>query len=76
MMKCIICKHGDLRPGKISLLLERRNTSFVVKNVPADVCDNCGEEYVDGEVARDLLESIDQLKGKRREVELLYYDAA
>jgi len=27
---------------------------LVIKDVPADVCDNCGEEYVDADTTRRL----------------------
>ena len=45
-MNCVICKHGETRPGKTTVTLERKATTVVIKNVPAQVCSNCGEEYV------------------------------
>jgi len=53
-MKCIICKHGETKPGKTSVTLERDNMTLVFKGVPADVCQNCGEEYID-EKTTDLI---------------------
>ncbi len=47
MMQCVICKHGETQPGHATVTLERGDLTFVVKHVPARVCDNCGEEYVD-----------------------------
>jgi YgiT-type zinc finger domain-containing protein len=38
-----------------TVTLERNGLTLVVKNVPARVCANCGEEYVDEEVASQLL---------------------
>jgi YgiT-type zinc finger domain-containing protein len=46
-MKCIICKNGETKPGNATVTLEREGTTLVIKGVPADVCANCGEEYVD-----------------------------
>lgn len=52
-MKCVVCRNGDTRPGVTTLTLEREGTVLVVRGVPARVCENCGEEYLeDGEVAR------------------------
>jgi YgiT-type zinc finger domain-containing protein len=54
-MKCVICKHGETRPGKTTVTLERGGVTLVVKSVPAQICDNCGEAYVDEEITRQLL---------------------
>jgi YgiT-type zinc finger domain-containing protein len=54
-MKCVICKHGETRPGKTTVTLERGGVTLVVKSVPARICDNCGEAYVDEEITRQLV---------------------
>ena len=46
-MKCIICKHGETKTGTATVTLTRDQLTLVVKGVPAQVCDNCGEEYVE-----------------------------
>jgi len=56
-MRCVICKLGGTRPGKNTVTLERGVTTLVVKGVPAEVCDNCGEAYVDQQITRQLLET-------------------
>jgi len=37
------------------VVLEQGNTTLVFKKVPAQICDNCGEEYISSEVNRKLL---------------------
>src|SRR5260370_23936516 len=59
-MKCVICKHGETRPGKTTVTLERGGATLVVKGVPARICDNCGEAYVDEEITRQLLDTAEQ----------------
>jgi YgiT-type zinc finger domain-containing protein len=54
-MKCVICKHGETRPGTTTVTLERGGATLVIKSVPAQICDNCGEAYVDEETTRQLL---------------------
>ncbi|MBI3031634.1 MAG: type II toxin-antitoxin system MqsA family antitoxin [Candidatus Rokubacteria bacterium] len=54
-MKCVICKHGETRPGRATLTFTRDGTTLVVKGVPADICANCGEEYVDEATTARLL---------------------
>ena len=56
-MKCPICRSGETAPGKATVTLEREGLTLVVKGVPARVCGNCGEEYVDENAAMSLLET-------------------
>jgi YgiT-type zinc finger domain-containing protein len=55
MMKCVICKVGELAEGSATVTLERGDATLVFKHVPAQVCANCGEEYVDESVTRQVL---------------------
>ena len=58
-MKCTICRHGDTRPGHATVTLEREGATVVFRRVPAEICDNCAEEYVGEETARKLLAAFD-----------------
>jgi len=58
-MTCVICKHGDTRPGKATVTLERGGITVVFRLVPAEVCDNCGEQYVDEKTTRAVLEAFE-----------------
>jgi YgiT-type zinc finger domain-containing protein len=59
-MKCVICKHGETRSGTTTVTLERGGATIVIKSVPAQICDNCGEAYVDEAITRQLLEIADE----------------
>lgn len=54
-MKCVICKQGETNEGTATVTLEIGKTTLVVKQVPAKVCQNCGEEYVNEKVTSELL---------------------
>ncbi|MEA3350631.1 MAG: type II toxin-antitoxin system MqsA family antitoxin [Chloroflexota bacterium] len=56
-MKCLICKQAETNPGVTTVTLERGGLTLVVKEVPAQVCPNCGEAYADEDAAAELLES-------------------
>jgi len=56
-MKCVICKIGETRLGTATLTLERNGAAFVFRHVPAQICDNCGEQFVDETAATRLMES-------------------
>ena len=53
-MKCPICKHGETENGYATVVLERNKTTLVFKHVPADICNNCGEEFIDENVSTEL----------------------
>lgn len=59
-MKCAICKTGETRPGQVTITLERNSLILVVKGVPAEDCENCGEEYVDEKTSADLLHDAEE----------------
>jgi YgiT-type zinc finger domain-containing protein len=54
-MKCAICRHGTTTEGYTTIVLERDQTTIVFKKVPAQICGNCGEEYVSAAVNKALL---------------------
>ena len=75
-MKCAICKQGETRPGTATVTLERDDLTLVVKGVPAEVCDNCGEEYVDEDVAAKLLDTSEEVAKAGAQVDVRHYRAA
>jgi len=54
-MKCAICRNGITEEGYTTVVLERDQTTLVFKRVPAEICNNCGEEYISSEVNKALL---------------------
>jgi len=75
-MKCVICKHGETRHGTTTITLDRNGMTFIVKSVPARVCANCGEEYVDEEVTAQLLRLAEKAAKDGVQVDIREYVAA
>jgi YgiT-type zinc finger domain-containing protein len=75
-MKCVICKNAETKPGTTTLTLERDGLTYVIKKVPAQVCPNCGEDYVDEKVTSDLLKSTEQMVKVGTQVDIRQYVAA
>lgn len=62
MMKCAICKSGETRDGMTTITFEQEGFTFeregftlVVKEVPAEICMNCGEDYVDETITHEMM---------------------
>ncbi len=75
-MKCVICKQGETKVGKATITLERDGTTLVVKGVPANVCTNCGEEYVSEEITARLLKNAEEAVQAGVQVDVREYIAA
>jgi YgiT-type zinc finger domain-containing protein len=60
-MICLICRHAETVNGLTSISFERGELRLIVNNVPARVCPNCAEAYVDEAVATQLLWSVKKL---------------
>lgn len=74
-MKCVICKQAETRPGKVTVTLERDGITLVIKGVPARVCPNCGEEYVDEEITGRLLQAAEEAARAGVQVDIREYVA-
>ena len=74
-MKCTICKHGETRSGRTSVVLQRAGATVIIKDVPADICANCGEYYLSDEVAAEVLEFGESAFRAGAELEIRRYAA-
>ena len=75
-MKCVICNNGETAPGNITVTLERDGVTLVVRGVPADVCENCGEEYVSRQVTKNLLQKAKEASVQGAHLDVREYVAA
>ena len=60
-MICLICRQTEIVEGLTSVNLERGEFRLVVNNVPAHGCPNCGETYVEDEIAEKLLRDAEEM---------------
>lgn len=72
-MKCVICKHGDTREGTTIVTVNRDGMTLVVKEVPAQVCTNCGEDYIDENVTHDILSLAERMAKNRVQIDVRKY---
>jgi YgiT-type zinc finger domain-containing protein len=75
-MKCVVCRQGQTRPGKTTVVLQRGDATVVINDVPARVCENCGEEYVDEGVAEKVLAAAEASARAGVRIEIRDYVAA
>ncbi len=75
-MICVICRQAEPEPGSTLITLTRGKLTLVVRNVPARVCPNCGEAFVDESTAVQLLRTAEQLAEAGAQVDVRDYLAA
>ena len=74
-MTCIFCKHGETQAGEITVTLQRGETTVILKGVPAEVCQNCGEYYLSESVTEQVLKKAETAVKNGAEVEILRFAA-
>lgn len=75
-MKCVVCKQAETNAGVTTVTLERGGSTFVMKEVPAQVCPNCGEDYVDAAVTATLLRTAEDLSHAGTQIDVRRYAPA
>ncbi len=74
-MKCVICKQGETKPGNTTVTLERGETTVIVKKVPAEVCENCGEYYLSDKITGQVMAIAEEAVEHHAEVEIIRFAA-
>jgi YgiT-type zinc finger domain-containing protein len=74
-MKCVLCKHGATYFGNVTVTLERDNCIIILKGVPADICENCGEYYLSQSTTRSVLSRAERVVDGNAEIEILRFAA-
>jgi YgiT-type zinc finger domain-containing protein len=64
-----------MQPGHTTVTLQRANTVVIIKDVPAQVCQDCGEYYLDEPVAQRVYSQADAAAQRHAEVEVVQYAA-
>ncbi len=73
---CPLCG-GDKTSGHTTITVDQGSTVIVVRKVPAKICQQCGESWIERETARRLEALVRECHEKSTEVEVLHWpDAA
>lgn len=75
-MRCETCDNGERRQDKRAKVAEKDGRVALVLGVPVEVCDACGEVWLDMDVAKRLDELFKGMLSSDLEVATRHYDAA
>jgi len=75
-MKCPLCA-GEMEKGVTTLTFNQGpEETIVVKNVPADVCTQCGEAFIDFETTEKVEQVIKIVKSNGLKMGILEFGTA
>jgi len=70
MGKCPICG-GERETGKTTYSVDLGLGVVVVREVPASICSQCGEEWIDPQTAKTLEDIVESARSKKAHLEVL-----
>jgi YgiT-type zinc finger domain-containing protein len=69
-MKCAMCG-GSTKKGRVTVSIDTGDGVVVVRNVPARVCSQCGEEWIDDKSAERVEQIVDTAKQHKTQIEVV-----
>ena len=73
-MTCFMCK-GSIEDRQTSFLVDVENCIVIIKNVPSQVCKQCGERSHSDSVAAELERIVSEARKTITEVTIINYES-
>lgn len=64
-----------MKKGTVTVTLQRGESIIIIKNVPASVCNNCGEYILNETVTARIMKIAEESVSHNVEIEVLQYAA-
>lgn len=71
-MNCLMCK-GELENKNTTYMVDLGNCIVIVRNVPSQVCSQCGEVSYSNDIAKELEKIVNNLRSSLTEVAIVNY---
>ena len=72
IMNCLLCK-GTIENKNTTFMVELDNCIIIIKNVPSQVCKQCGEVSYSDEVAKQLEVLVNTVRNSITEITVINY---
>ena len=70
IQKCSVC-FGNKKVGTTTLTVDYKSGVLVVRNVPADICSQCGAEWIADTIAAKLETVADNARNAKKQIEVV-----
>ena len=73
---CMFCKADSVSPSVTTHVVNYKDTIIVIKNVPCEECEQCGEKYYTDEVAEQIERLVNSAKCLMQEISVIDFNKA
>lgn len=73
---CMYCKCKTTAPSFTTHVVNDKNCIIIIKNVPCEECEQCGEKYYANEVAKQLETLVNTAKQLMQDIAVIDYAKA
>lgn len=73
---CMYCKCKTTIPSLTTHVVNYKHCIIIIKNVPCEECEQCGEKYYSNEVAKQLENLVNIAKQLMQEIAIIDYSKA
>lgn len=70
---CMFCKCDTVTPSLTTHVVNYNGAIIVIKNVPCEECEQCGEKFYTDDVAENLEKMVNTAKQMTQEIAVLDY---
>lgn len=73
LIMCMFCKCDTVKESTTTHVVNYNGCVIVIKNVPCEECEQCGEKFYTDEVAEQLEKMVDSAKKLMQEISVIDY---
>ena len=73
---CMYCKGKTMLTYLTTHVVNYKNCIIIIKNVPCEECEQCGEKYYSNEVAKQIESLVNAAKQLMQEIAVIDYSKA
>ncbi|MCM1252954.1 MAG: type II toxin-antitoxin system MqsA family antitoxin [Clostridium sp.] len=73
---CMYCKCKTTVPSLTTHVVNYKSCIIIIKNVPCEECEQCGEKYYSDEVAKQIESLVNMAKQLMQEIAIIDYSKA
>ncbi|MFL0194286.1 type II toxin-antitoxin system MqsA family antitoxin [Clostridium sp. WILCCON 0269] len=71
-MNCILCK-SNMIDGKVNHIVDLDGHIIIIKGVPANICRQCGEYFIENNIALKLEKIVEEAMKNKAEIFVVNY---
>lgn len=71
---CMFCKCDTVKAATTTHVVDHESSIIIIRNVPCEECERCGEKFYTDEVAERLEQIVNEAKKRMQEISVTNYE--